>query len=934
MRSRTWLFFLFLFIFSSCNPRAKKSTSFNSATSLSDETVKFLPPAVDAQNINGGMRLVTMIPGDASHVEITFNGTILKSCSAETLIPEGVATCPVGEESCEIQVKACDDATKECSESLGVTVFMDTESAFPSDVQSVMAAYELEQEQLQLARDLKLEACVAGKELEKYSEANVSAEVLALRDGIDAICKTSDCDILLGFDQFKSDLEDLIAQLALQDILEDEDDDTNDFDEEDTNKLSDTEIALTAVSATLGAALLGGGGTGIYLWRKQARAPGELLAKDLEIKELNEKIINISKQNAELEKNKAQANDADKAKISSLQDLLKRQKEAVFSLKKQRTYLVTAKNNLQTQLENTNTDKVDLEALRSELAGAKNENYQLAEKIGQLEEINKQLLAKDLEIQRLNEELETSKAQNDLDKNRISGLETQLKNEKEAVATLTREKTDLLTANTELQGNLTTLQAQLEAAKTENDELTQRIREIEKIATEKAELEQKITELESKLKEASQVATHLKSKNIVLSFSIGSLKNSDKKNKVKIAALEKQVASNQTTIDELQKGIIEKNGLLAKSAEDNKLLSEQLATKTTELEELRNKQADFDKIAPELATALGDKEKLEEELNTLRDVEGRLTEEQIANEQNKKRIAVLEQQVNTNQATAAQVAAETNELNQLRENVDTKAEQIEDLETKLAEAKKKGTLPKFFMMIQRKRHQAEMQELLKNWKDQVDAMATGFDEQYAMKDEEIKDIKDQFAALQTANQELQKAFEDKDKELKAAQEKTQELEKQLASLPNNVPGNNQKIEKLEAEIKKLRGKEYIIENDRLRNLMANYARKAKSTLVLLLDKIPAEQNKNKDLMIRLASVVKYADEVNGTKDAQDMKIQSFIKDRSKEINSETIKKIGLTSDSTDDFVERVSQFFSTVAAKHAKAYQNNLELEELRANFF
>lgn len=265
MRSRVCFFSFFLFIFSSCNPKKKPSASFSNLTSLSDETVQFLPPAVDAEYIDGGVRLDAMIPGDASHMEINFNGTILKSCSAETLIPKGVATCPVGEESCEIQVKACNESTQECSDSLDITVFMNTESVLPSDVDSVMKAYELEQEKLQLARDLKVEACVAAKELEKYSETDVSQEALALRDGIEAICKTSDCDIVLGFDQFKSDLEGLIAQLAIQTVLEDEGDDTDDLDEEDTDELSEKEIALTAVSATLGVALLGGGGAGLYL---------------------------------------------------------------------------------------------------------------------------------------------------------------------------------------------------------------------------------------------------------------------------------------------------------------------------------------------------------------------------------------------------------------------------------------------------------------------------------------------------------------------------------------------------------------------------------------------------------------------------------------------------------------------------------------------
>ncbi len=924
MRSRTWLFFLFLFIFSSCNPRAKQSTSFNSATSLSDETVKFLPPAVDAEYIDGGVRLETMIPGDASHVEINFNGTFLKSCSAETLIPEGVATCPVGEESCEIQVKACNEATKECSESLDVTVFMDTESAFPSDVDSVMKAYKLEQEQLQLARDLKLDACVAAKEVEKYSEADVSAEVLALRDGIEAICKTSDCDILLGFDQFKSDLEDLIAQLALQDILED--DDTNDFDEEDTNKLSDTEIVLTAVSATLGAALLGGGGTGIYLWRKQARAPGELVARDLEIKELNEKIVNISKQNAELEKNKAQANDADKAKISSLQELLKKEKEAVISLKRQRIYLVTARNDLQKQLENTKIDKLDLEKLRVDLAVATNNNSQLTEQIGKLQKIEEELLAKNLQIENLNTELKENKAKNDVDNTEIARLNELLKKEKGAVTSLEKDKNDLLIANKNLKEKLRTLQADLEAANSKNSELTQKIEDLEKIAKEKTELDQKIEALKLKKIEANQLATNLKSKNIFLSFRIGSLKNSDTKNKAKIAELEAQVASNNTKIAELETSIQAKDALLAQSQNQNQELTQKLEAQSKELEELREIKQDFDKIAPQLTTALEDKERLEEELMALKDVQALLETETQKNEANRQSIAELQEQLK-NAKTPEEEAAEAKKLADLQTDVDKKAKDIDELNTQLKEADKKGTLSRIFMMMQRKIHQAEMDERLKNRTDQVDAMANDFDEQYANKNDEIAGLEKEFDELKNENEPLTNAFAEKDKLLKAAQEKTRNLEKNLASLQENVPGNNENIKKLKAEIQKLKnGAEYYKENVKLKNHMQNYANKALSTLSYLLNTKEVTQKTNRELMIRLASVVNYADK-NGLIDGKDVKIQQFIRDVS-------IKKIALTSDSTDDFVERVSQFFSTVAAKHAKAYENNLELEELRANFF
>jgi|GEM_PF-7134367 len=828
MRSRVCFLSFFLFIFSSCNPNKKPSASFSNVTSLSDETVQFLPPAVDAEYIDGGVRLDAMIPGDASHMEINFNGTILKSCSAETLIPEGVATCPVGEESCEIQVKACNESTQECSDSLDINVFMNTESVLPSDVDSVMKAYELEQEKLQLARDLKIEACVAAKELEKYSETDVSQEALALRDGIEAICKTSDCDVVLGFDQFKSDLEGLIAQLAIQTVLEDEGDDTDDLDEEDTDELSEKEIALTAVSATLGVALLGGGGTGLYLWRKQARASGELLAKDLEIKELNEKILNISKQNEELGKNKAQANDADKVKISSLQELLKKEEEAVISLKRQRTYLVTAKKNLEEQLKNTNTDKLDLEKLRAEL----------------------------------------------------------------------------------------------EAANNKNSELTKRIEDLEKIALEKTKLDKKIEELELKQTEANEVATNLKRRNVILSFLIKNRIDSDKKNKKnkkKIAELEAQVASNKTKIAELETTIQEKDTLLADSKKQNEDLTAKLEAQTAEL----------NRIKPELTTALEDNKRLEEELKAFKEVQELLKKEKLTNQSNTDKITELEERLAAAKRPEQQ-AAEAKKLAEQQAEITRKAEQINELKDKLLDADKKRFLSRFIIMMQRKIHQEKMDELLKNWKEQVDAMVQGFDQQDAKKNNETEELKNELNKLKIENEKLIEALREKDERLKAGQEKTQTLKDKITALQSQKnPANNEEIKKLNAEISRLKNGEVYRENIKLKEIMEFYARRVSTTLEFLLKGSSSTQDRNKDLMKHLANVIKYANN-NGILDVnnQSNNMRNYLN------KVQDIKIHPLTSESTDDFMERVSQFFSNVAARQAKAYQNNLELEELRVNFF
>ena len=275
-----------------------------------------------------------------------------------------MASCPVGEDSCEIKVKSCDGDS--CSESSSVTVFMDTESASPEDSEAIMEAYEKEQEQLELARALKLEACVAQRELENFPEEEISDEVLALKDGVQAICETSDCDLMLSFEAFQSDFDDLVAEVALLDDLEDDtdDEDTNDDDtnDDDTNDddvlvidvdgeggLSDAEIALTAVSAVLGVALLGAGTYGIIAWRKNVRAKAEANLKNLELSGLNAQLVRLKRDNASLEK-KIEAG-GNKAELSRMQNLLEDQKAEVLKLKKQRTYLVKEKAGLQAEMD-------------------------------------------------------------------------------------------------------------------------------------------------------------------------------------------------------------------------------------------------------------------------------------------------------------------------------------------------------------------------------------------------------------------------------------------------------------------------------------------------------------------------------------------------------------------------------------------------------
>ena len=81
MNYRIILSFLVFFFFLSCSPTTKQKSSFSSATSLNDETVTFLPPASDAESFEGGVLVETVIAGEASHVEIDFNGVLVKSCS-------------------------------------------------------------------------------------------------------------------------------------------------------------------------------------------------------------------------------------------------------------------------------------------------------------------------------------------------------------------------------------------------------------------------------------------------------------------------------------------------------------------------------------------------------------------------------------------------------------------------------------------------------------------------------------------------------------------------------------------------------------------------------------------------------------------------------------------------------------------------------------
>jgi DNA repair exonuclease SbcCD ATPase subunit len=628
-----------------------------------------------------------MIPGDASHVEINFNGTILKSCSAETLIPEGVATCPVGEESCEIQVKACNEATEECSDSLDITVFMNTESALPSDVNSVMAAYELEQEQIKLARDLKLEACVAAKELEKYSEADVSPEALALRDGIEAICKTSDCDVVLGFDQFKSDLEGLISQLAIQAVLEDEADDTgelseteegddttdvtgNDTDEpseteegDETNELSETEIVLTAVSATLGVALLGGGGTGIYLWRKQARLEGELRAKDINLASLNQNLVDLNKTKQDLEKKITEG--GNKEELEKIKELLEKEKAQLIEQKRLAEEAIKQRADAETKLTNAKAEyeaekakslqemQATIEELRRVNAEQGTELVKLREQEKTIEAINQnkarledELTVAQSKITQIEESLAEKEKKGATDSKELEELKAELAEQKklaeEAIKQKEAAETELTKAKAEYEAekakSLQEMQAtiaELEKVNAKNaeqlvelEELRKKVKEIEAINQDKVRLEDglktaelKITEIE-KLLAASKVETEnlkssllwnqteltkaegrieeLKKTGVTSSEELELIKNKNVKLKKKIKVQKNKIEKGIKNDEELRARIEKDGDEVKRLIDENKKLKESLDAKNTELQTMKSEYMEVRSLLAEL----------------------------------------------------------------------------------------------------------------------------------------------------------------------------------------------------------------------------------------------------------------------------------------------------------------------------------------------
>jgi chromosome segregation ATPase len=1085
MRSRSWLFFLFLFIFSSCSPRGKQSAIFSSATSLSDETVKFLPPAVEAESIDGGVRLDTMIPGDASHVEINFNGTILKSCSAETLIPEGVATCPVGEESCEIQVKACNEATEECSDSLDITVFMNTESALPSDVNSVMAAYELEQEQIKLARDLKLEACVAAKELEKYSEADVSPEALALRDGIEAICKTSDCDVVLGFDQFKSDLEGLISQLAIQAVLEDEADDTgelseteegddttdvtgNDTDEpseteegDETNELSETEIVLTAVSATLGVALLGGGGTGIYLWRKQARLEGELRAKDINLASLNQNLVDLNKTKQDLEKKITEG--GNKEELEKIKELLEKEKAQLIEQKRLAEEAIKQRADAETKLTNAKAEyeaekakslqemQATIEELRRVNAEQGTELVKLREQEKTIEAINQnkvriedELKTAQSKITKIEESLAEKEKKGATDSEELERLKAELEKQKnlagEAIKQKAAAETKLAKAKTEYEAekakSLQEMQAKIAELKEVNaknaeqlaelEELRKKVKEIEAINQDKVRLEAelktaelKITEIEQLLA-ASKVETEnlkssllvnqteltnaegrieeLKKTGVTSSEELELIKNKNAKLRRKITVQKNRIEQGIKNDEELRARIEKDVDEVKRLIDENKKLKESLDAKNTELQTMKSEymevrsllaelmgqdspdtQKSLDNLKTEVTDALAKKaeeiksnaemierqkaeiRKLQDEAKAAKaakDSEVAELNKKLENVQAKNNAQSLEKIRLQQEKIAKIVAARDAEMGELKEKLElankslgdlekikqeleaakTKIKSleisVESLETDVNSKGKTIVLIRWQNFLRAQKHQNEIKELQEGFEkknnENLKIIGNLTGEVEELKRQEVKYWKyeDDTGKLQDQIKKMGQQLE----QAKLAQEGAEQKLKEFKDNPLTVENTKTILDEIDGFLDKknsalfnqgVRYMNYINlingSNSPIKNKLDELSRAVKSNNKFDIQE--AMNNLNKEFEVVQGQTNTKKAETNRPED-----LLAFFRDLR--------KGFSLTSDSTDDFMERVSQFFSNVATKHAKAYQNNLELEELRVNFF
>lgn len=880
MKCKTILFFLSFFLFFFCSPKTKKKSSFSSATSLVDENVDFLPPASDVEYIGGGVSVTTVIPGEASHVEVEFNGVLIKSCSSETLIPEEVATCPIGEENCAIKVRACDDLSGECSDSSSVTVFLDTESASPSDSNAIMQAYEAEQESLALARELKLEACVTAKELEKYPEEEISEEVLGLKDGVKAICETSDCDIMLSFSQFQSDLDNLISQVAVLEDLgddldedQDEEEDSNDvivIDVDPEDGLSDTEIALTAVSATLGVALLAGGGVGIYLWRKHVRLREEARLKDVAINGLNTKLARLKRQNEDLEAKVAAG--GDKAEMSRLQTILKDQKAEVLKLKKQRTYLVSERN-----------------FLRSDLEGYK-----------------------------------------------AKGLEAQLEKQREALAAMEK-------ALKESDGEKARALKELEA----------KVKELETLTARSLSLEEAVNKANLQKTETDGLIASLKAEKERLKIAQRDLVNGGKDSREEIERLKGLLKDQEEKIKDLEELSSTKETELEKANLLSLEFKEKLAAKSSELTALQEKMAkqnlDVKALIPELASLGEEKERLETELKETSDeLLEELRSEREENEAKKKRIEELEKDLEARQKASEfdkkSALDKAKELANLKGEVEAKETEIKKLAGVIAEGEAKGKVSRFYLMLQRRIHQSQVDFLYEQWAkqvealtDQLDTAVQGYMNDKSKSEEVLKKLREDLESTQEKLKNIEVEVLAKDQKLKAASELTEQLEADIDRISKSGgEGAEAKVKVLRARVKKLEAREYYRENIELRNKLKVYATKAQEALfrVLTTKEFKGKTELKKSLGITLL----YAQD-KGLVDKFHPYVKNFLDSgRQSGFFAETktkLKKIGLVSSSkTEAFVDTVSDFFSVLTEKHARAYKKSQELGELRLENF